>query len=411
MEVMIIGAGIGGLTAALALDQLGIGVRVFESVHEPRPLGVGINLLPHSVRVLDSLGVLERLEAISIRTQDLVFFNRLGQQIWREPRGLEAGYKWPQLAVHRGQLQMLLMEIARERLGDRVVTGHHLADFEQDDAGVTARFENRRGASTLPDARGAVLVGADGIHSAVRAHLFPHEGPPKWNGAIQYRGTCDDVAFLSGRSQFQAGGRQTFLAYPILFEGRRIINWVARYYAAPSGSELRREDWNRRGELSQVLPHYTSWRFDWLDIPTMMQATDAIYEFPMVDRDPLDRWTFGGVTLMGDAAHPMYPLGSNGAGQAILDAQGLAKALAECAGDARAGLRRYEGERRPMSSEVVLAARRGGPESVIRLVEERAPEGFDDLSSVITHEEMAGISENYKRTSGFDLASVNRSAP
>jgi 2-polyprenyl-6-methoxyphenol hydroxylase-like FAD-dependent oxidoreductase len=411
MKVLVVGGGIGGLVAALALDRAGFDVHVFEAARSVKPLGVGINLLPHCIRVLDQLGAMAPLLEIGIQTRELVYFNRLGQRIWGEPRGREAGYRWPQISIHRGELQLALLQIAQQRLGTpRIHLGHHLVAFERHGAHqITGHFATERNGQPVARHAGDVLIGADGIHSTVRALLFPHEGPPKWNGGLIWRAVSEDMPFLSGRSHIMAGGRQTFVAYPISKphedRGRALINWVARFFVDPT-QDLPPEQWNRRGKLEDFLPRYEDWRFDWLDVPAVIRAAEAVYEFPMVDRDPLPRWSFGRITLLGDAAHPMYPLGSNGASQSILDADVLAQALRDHA-DPEEALVQYETERRPKTAQVVANNRRGGPAAVINLVEERAPNGFNDLASVVTHEELARISDDYKRIASFDLATVN----
>ncbi len=411
MRVLIIGGGIGGLVAALALDRAGFDVHVFEAAPSVKPLGVGINLLPHCVRVLDQLGAMAPLLEIGIQTRELVYFNRMGQRIWGEPRGLEAGYRWPQISIHRGELQVALLEMVHRRLGaHRIHLGHYLVGFEQRGySQVTGHFATKRNGHPFAQETGDVLIGADGIHSTVRAQLFPNEGPPKWNGGLIWRAVSEGNLFLSGRSHIMAGGRQTFVAYPISKahedRGHALINWVARFFVDPD-RDFPPEQWNRRGKLEDFLPRYEDWRFDWLDIPAVIRAAEAVYEFPMVDRDPLARWSFGRVTLLGDAAHPMYPLGSNGASQSILDAEMLARALHDHA-DVEEALAQYEAERRPKTALVVANNRRGGPAAVINMVEERAPNGFTDLAAVVTHEELARISDDYKRVASFDLATVN----
>ena len=268
-----------------------------------------------------------------------------------KPRGLEAGYNWPQFSIHRGALQLILLQAARARLGpDRILTGHHLTGWEDTGTGVRARFIDRRTNVRLPDAEGDLLIGADGIHSVVRQTLYPDEGPPIWNGAILWRGTTRGRPFLTGRSMIMAGHEfQKFVAYPIsrsaAERGEAEINWIAERKFRPD-HVWRREDWNRAGNLDDFLPQFAGWRFDWLDVPAVIRAADRCFEYPMVDRDPLDRWTFGRVTLMGDAAHPMYPIGSNGASQGILDARVLAREIRR-AGPTPEALLAYEAERRP----------------------------------------------------------------
>jgi 5-methylphenazine-1-carboxylate 1-monooxygenase len=412
MDVIIVGAGIGGLTAALALARVGIAACVYESVEELRPLGVGINLLPHATKVLGECGLLDALTETAVATSELIYLNKLGQEIWREPRGLAAGYAWPQLSIHRGDLQMILLGAAHERLGDaRVRTGHHLAAVEQlADGKVRARFVARGTNEEIAVADADLLIAADGIHSTVRAQFYPHEGPPRWNGVVFWRATSQATPILTGAEMISLGyPGHRFIAYPISRrEARRggsLINWIAEIGRDPT-SPFRREDWNRRGNLEEFLRRFAGWAFDWIDVPAIMRAADAIYEYPCVDRDPLERWTFGRVTLLGDAAHPMYPMGSNGASQAILDAKALAQALARH-GDVDRALAAYEAARRPATAEIVLANRRQGPSEIQAIVEQRAPNGFDNIESVLSAAERAAIAESYRRTAGFDRVSVN----
>jgi 2-polyprenyl-6-methoxyphenol hydroxylase-like FAD-dependent oxidoreductase len=405
MTIIVAGAGIGGLTLALSLHQVGIPAAVFETVAEIKPLGVGINLLPHAVRELSELGLEDQLAAIAIPTQALAYYSRHGREIWREPRGRDAGYRWPQFSVHRGALQMLLLETVQARLGmDAVRFGHHFVDFQEFDGGVVAQF---RGHDPVV---GSVLIGADGIHSGLRARFVPDEGPPIWNGAILWRGVTEGVPFMGGRTMIMAGHEfQKFVAYPIsrtaYEQGKSVINWIAELKFAPDHG-WRREDWNRPGQLADFLPQFADWRFDWLDVPAVIQAANTIYEFPMVDRDPLPRWTRGRATLLGDAAHPMYPIGSNGASQAILDARALAREL-RAKGANLAALLTYEAERRPATSSIVLANRGNGPEQVMQMVQERAPDGFASITTVLSAAELEDVATGYKRVAGFDKDALN----
>lgn len=409
--VLIAGGGIAGLTAALSLHQIGVDCRVFETVSSPQPLGVGINLLPHAVRELTELGLLDAVADTAIPTQELAYYNKHGQRIWSEARGRDAGYNWPQFSVHRGALQSILLDAVRARQGaDRVVTGHHLAGWEETGTGVRAHFIDRRTGVRLDDAEGDLLIGADGIHSVMRRTLYPLEGPPIWNGAILWRGTTRGRPFLTGRSMIMAGHEfQKFVAYPISRRveaaGEAEINWIAERKFRPDHA-WRREDWNRAGDVADFLPAFAGWRFDWLDVPAVIQAADRCFEYPMVDRDPLDRWTFGRVTLIGDAAHPMYPIGSNGASQGILDARVLAREIRR-AGPTAEALVAYENERRPATAKIVLANRANGPEQVMQMVEQRAPDGFVRIEDVLTAAELEGTAAGYKRIAGFDKDALN----
>jgi len=411
MKALIVGGGIGGLTTALCLHEIGFEARVFESVETIRPLGVGINLLPHAVRVLDKLGLLPRLAASAVATAELMYFNKFGQLIWREPRGLAAGYAWPQLSMHRGRLQAVLLDEVRRRLGTASVrTGCHLAGFEDRGPEVFARFVNRKSGATTVSDTGDLLVGADGIHSCVRATFFPDEGSPRSAGKMLWRATTEAAPFLTGRSMIMAGhAAQKFVAYPICpvvaAQGRSLINWIAELAVGTNLPD--RRDWNRRGSKADFASAFAAWRFDWLDVPALIEGAAEVFEFPMVDRDPLDRWSFGRVTLLGDAAHPMYPVGSNGASQAILDAEALAASLAATAEIAGA-LRQFESERLPATAAVVRSNRDMGPEVVMQMVEERAPGGFKQLGDVISQTELESAAARYKVIAGFDKDSLNR---
>ncbi len=404
MHILVIGGGIGGLTTALALHAAGIPCTVFEAAQAIRPLGVGINLQPHSVRELIELGLGDRLAATGVATREFCYANRFGQEIWAEPRGLAAGYHWPQYSIHRGRLQGLLWRAATERLGvDRLRNGQRLIGLSQGVGGVTAHFAD--GAT----AEGDALIGADGIHSAVRALCVPGEGPPHWDGALLWRATSRAKPFRTGASMVQAGHRDTkFVCYPISAigaDGLQEINWIAEQ-RFPADTAWAREDWNRPARIESFLPIFQDWDFGWLDVPGLIRSTEAAYEFPMVDRDPLPRWTHGRVTLLGDAAHPMYPIGSNGASQAILDARWLALQMATQPG-IDAALAAYEATRRPATAAVVQANRGDGPDRVLDLVHHRAPGGFARIEDVVDRAELEAIVTGYKRLAGMDPAILN----
>jgi 2-polyprenyl-6-methoxyphenol hydroxylase-like FAD-dependent oxidoreductase len=399
MKALIAGAGPGGLTAALHLHRAGIDCEVYESVAEIRPLGVGLNLLPHAVRELTILGLGHRLAAAGIATAELAYFNKFGAEIWREPRGIAAGYRWPQYSIHRGVFQQLLLDEFAATVGrEHLHTGRQLSSFAQDEHGVTALF-------TVEECRGDVLIAADGIHSTARKAFYPDETPPPYCGRVLWRAVTDAPPFLSGRSMIMAGyADRKFVAYPI---GGGTINWVADVFVG--GDQPAERDWNRRSDPPTVLRHFAGWRFDWLDIPALIEGAGTVFEYPLVDRDPLPRWSFGRVTLLGDAAHPMYPIGSNGASQAILDAAALADALGRTADPVEA-LRAYEAERREKTAQIVLSNRQQGPEIVMQMVEERAPAGFTNLHDVISRAELEEVANRYKAVAGFDRDRLNAMA-
>jgi 2-polyprenyl-6-methoxyphenol hydroxylase-like FAD-dependent oxidoreductase len=413
MSIVIAGGGIGGLSLALSLHQIGVPCRVFESVPELKPLGVGINVLPHACRELIELGLLDKLDAAGVRTKELAYFSKHGKPIWSEPRGLDAGYRWPQFSIHRGVLQQILLDTVIERLGrDNVLTSHHLVDWSETAAGVRASFIDKATGKPRGSYDGDLLIAADGIHSAVREKLYPDEGAPLWNGRILWRGISEGDAFLSGRTMIMAGHQHVkFVCYPISqgANGRVQVNWIAERTLDPN-YQWRREDYNRAGRLDEFLPWFKDWRFGWLDVPSLIETCSHVYEYPLVDRDPIGRWTFGRVTLMGDAAHPMYPIGSNGASQAILDARTIAREIL-AKGATTAALEAYEAERRPATAELVMLNRRNGPEQVMQLVEERAPDGFNVVTDVLSQTELEEVANTYKRVAGFQVDALNAKPP
>ncbi len=400
MKIVIAGAGIGGLTAAMCLHRAGFDVEVLDSVSELRPLGVGINIQAGAVRILSSLGMEPALAATGIETRELRYANRHGQTIWADPRGRHAGLPWPQFSIHRGELQMILFETAKKMLGpDKIKFGRRISSFEQKGGKVFARFVDRNG-DTVETTESDVLIGADGIHSAVRAHFYPNEGPPKWQGILMWRGVTVGKPYLGGATMVQAGHHtQKFVCYPIsrthAGNGEALINWICDLHMG-DGAMLPREDWNRPGKLADFLPRFADWKFDWLDVPEVIRKAHTILEFPMVDRDPLPRWSHGRITLLGDAAHPMYPIGSNGASQAIIDGEAITQELS-AGGDPEAALLRYEKRRLPPMARIVESNRRKGIDIMLDIVEERAPQGFDKLDNVLPPAELEKIVADYKQ--------------
>lgn len=403
--IVIVGGGIGGLATALMLHRRGLSCRVFEQSSQIRELGVGINTLPMAIGELAEIGLLPRLDAVAVRTHELIYMNRFGQEVWRELRGTEAGHPVPQFSIHRGMLQGVLRDAVVQRLGENAIaTSRRLIDFRQDADGVTAVFADHSG-TPVESIRTPALIGADGIHSTVRAALVPGEPPPRWNGTMLWRGATDWPAFLTGRSMIIAGGMAAkVVLYPIgagTAPDRRLTNWaVMARVGSGDTPPPRREDWSRPGRLPDVLPHVGRFSIDQVAVSALVRSTPVFWEYPVCDRDPLAGWSAGRVTLLGDAAHPMYPVGSNGASQAILDARALADALAG-ADDVAAALRRYEALRREPTAAIVHSNRQGGPEGVIDAVEQVAPDGFDDVDDVLSHREREAIVLGYARKAGF----------
>ena len=402
-DVIIVGAGIGGLTLGLTLQACGIPCRIFESAAEIRPIGVGINLLPHASKELAALGLEADLAKAAISTQDATFFNRFGQLIYQEPLGRAAGYEHPQFSIHRGDLQMVLLDAFTARAGtDRLITSHHCVGVEQDESGVRVHFSDGPAGSNRSTVRGSVAIACDGINSAVRKQFFPGEGEPRYSGVNMWRGVTRWKPILSGASMVRAGWLSLgkMVIYPIRpagADGLQLINWVAEIETPV----YRKRDWNRPGAIQDFIDAFADWHFDWLDVPAFIRTADHVLEFPMVDQDPLPRWSFGRVTLLGDAAHPMVPRGSNGAGQAILDARALTSALLEN-GDAIAALAAYEKQRLEATTRIVLTNRTNPPDAILREVFQRTHDRpFVSIEDVISRDELVALSEGYKRIAGY----------
>jgi 5-methylphenazine-1-carboxylate 1-monooxygenase len=402
-EIIVVGAGVGGLTLGLALHAAGIPCRIFESAAEIRPIGVGINLLPHATKELAALGLEPVLAQAAIETKDATFFNRFGQLIYQEPLGRAAGYEHPQFSIHRGDLQMILLEAFRARAGhDRLITNRHCVAVEQDEADVSITFSDGPAGTSRSTVRGRVAIACDGINSAIRKQFFPDEGEPRYSGVNMWRGVTRWKPMLSGASMVRAGwlSHGKMVIYPIRpagADGLQLINWVAEIETAT----YRKRDWTRPGSIDDFLPAFADWHFDWLDVPAFIRAADSVLEFPMVDQDPLPRWSFGRVTLLGDAAHPMVPRGSNGAGQAILDARALTTALLGH-DDPVAALAAYEKQRLEATTRIVLTNRSNPPDAILREVFQRThDQPFNAIDDVISRDELVALSEGYKRIAGY----------
>ncbi len=402
-DIIIVGAGVGGLTLGLALHAAGIPCRVFESAAEIKPVGVGINLLPHATKELAALGLEQALARAAIATHDATFFNRFGQLIYQEPLGRAAGYDHPQFSIHRGDLQMVLLDAFLTRAGhDRLLTSHHCTGVEQDAGGVSVHFSDGPAGVHRATVRGRAVVACDGIHSAIRKQFYPDEGEPRYSGVNMWRGVTRWKPMLSGASMVRAGwlSHGKMVIYPIRHAdagGLQLINWVAEIETP----NYRKRDWNRPGSIDDFIGPFADWHFDWLDVPAFIRAADSVLEFPMVDQDPLPRWSFGLITLLGDAAHPMVPRGSNGAGQAILDARALTTAL-KPGGDPAAALAAYEKQRLEATTRIVLTNRSNPPDAILREVFERTGDRpFQAIDDVISRDELAALSESYKRIAGY----------
>jgi 5-methylphenazine-1-carboxylate 1-monooxygenase len=409
--VIIAGGGIGGLSVALTLHQIGVECVVFESVKELQPLGVGINLQPNAVRELYELGFDEQaLDGIGVKAKEWALVGLNGKEVYSEPRGLEAGYKWPQYAVHRGQLQMLLYQTCKDRLGEASVqTGHKIVAYKNQDDGVTATIETREGERF--DVEGSLLIAADGLHSAVRAQMHPDQPPIHWGGTIMWRGTSLGVPIRTGSSFVGLGSHHhRVVFYPISpvdpETGLATINWIAEVTNPDNSADWTRGDWNKKVELEDFIHHFEEWDYDWINVPEMLSKADGAYEYPMIDRDPIPSWIDGNVALLGDAAHVMYPTGSNGASQAIVDARVLGAAMLEH-GVSGEALNAYNDQQCEKINAVVLRNRGAGPFQLLNILDERCGGVFDDIEAVFPSAEREKVMHKYKAAAGFAIETLN----
>ncbi|RYH09716.1 flavin-dependent oxidoreductase [Tropicimonas sp. IMCC6043] len=409
MTVLISGAGIAGLTLGLSLHQVGVPFRIIEAIAELRPLGFGINLQPHAVRELYDLGLKDKLDTIGVHTERTSYFNNRGQEVWSEPRGISAGYRFPQISIHRGALQMALHETLVERCGPKaILAGAKVSEWYESPRGLEVVLTDRQYGFEIDRLRGSVLVASDGARSRTRETLFPDAGKPNWRKSMMWRGVARAPRFLGGRTMTISGTKgMKFVAYPIGDRGKTqsFVHWIAELPVTPD-RDYDTQDWSRRGEIDDVLPSFEDWKFDWLDIPALIGGTEAVWEWPMVDRDPLPSWTEGRVALLGDSAHPMYPIGSNGASQGILDARVMARSLRDH-GETTLALQDYDAERREPVNAIILANRGQGPDAVLDAVADRAPDGFEDIDVVMPEAERRVFSERYKQATGLTVEEIN----
>ncbi|KAK2595729.1 hypothetical protein N8I77_013754 [Diaporthe amygdali] len=440
-RILIAGAGIGGLTTALTLHAAGFtDIHIFEAASSLTSLGVGINVQPSAVLILRNLGLLPALERIGVETQELNFYNRHGNSILSEPRGKHAGYAVPQFSVHRGEFQLLLLDAVKERLGnERIHLGHALGSWDQTDDGdvIKAHFVRRErptrsvngagsaniefaeGPLEIPSMTGSVLVAADGINSTARCLLYPDEGPPRFSGRILWRGCTERTPYLTGASMIWAGhANQKFIAYPIGRRGlkneKSLVNWIAELRVREEGDPDTTPpvmDWTKSVDKNIFQGPFEGWTCGGLRmVEDLIAPTEKVFEFPMCDREPVGRWSFGRMTLLGDAAHAMYPIGSNGATQAIIDAETLASCFLENVEDVPGALTKYQESRLSPTAKIVYANRANGPDHVLQLAEERAPGGFENVYDVIPKEELDSIGAKYKVVAGFEMDNVNARA-
>lgn len=411
--VLIAGGGIAGLALGLTLHQIGVPFHLFESSREMKPLGVGVNLQPHGVRELLDLGITEAdLDTVGLPAREWALVGLNGREVYAEPRGRLAGYDWPQYAVHRGQFHMLLYRKLLERAGpDCVTLGARVTGYRREGDGVVAEIARADG--TTGEVPGRLLIGADGIHSRIRAQMHPGQPPIHWGGAVMWRGTVRAKPLRSGSSFVGLGThRHRMVIYPISHpaeDGTALINWIAEVTVDASGG-WPDDAWFKPVEVGDFVHHFDAFRYDWLDVPAMLARADCAYENPMIDRDPVPTWVDGPVALMGDAAHAMYPTGSNGASQAIVDARVIGARMLEHGVTPKA-LAAYDAQLCAPVSELVLRNRGMGPFGLLDLLDERCGGVFDDIDTVIPEAERRAFMAGYKSAAGFAIETLNAAPP
>jgi 2-polyprenyl-6-methoxyphenol hydroxylase-like FAD-dependent oxidoreductase len=411
-RVLIAGGGIGGLTLALTLHQIGVPCAVYESVRNLSPLGVGINMQPNAVRELLDLGIDEdKLNTVGLPAKEWALVGLNGNDIYAEERGLLAGYNWPQYAVHRGEFHMILYREVLERLGDDAVRlGHRVTGYENNDDGTVTAIVEQRGGDTIRET-GTILVGADGIHSAIRAQMHPDQPPIHWGGALMWRGASLGKPIRTGSSFVGLGThKQRMVIYPISHPdpdtGLALINWIAEVTFDDS-DDWKDSGWFQKVGIDDFIHHFEDWTYDWLDVPGLLRGADEAFENPMIDRDPIPTWQDGGVILIGDAAHPMYPTGSNGGSQAVVDTRNLGAALIEY-GLSQVALAAFDQKFCGPISEVVLRNRGAGPFGLLNMVDERCGGTFDNIDDVIPPDERREFMAGYKAAAGFAIEGLNK---
>jgi 2-polyprenyl-6-methoxyphenol hydroxylase-like FAD-dependent oxidoreductase len=408
VDIAIVGAGIAGLALALGLKRRGIDAHVYEAVPEVKEIGVGITVLPHAMRELAALGLQDKIVAAGIENTESAFFNRFGQLLYKEPRGRFAGYPYPETGIHRGRLHKILYDAARAELAPgRIVTNRRCVGLEQDEDGVTLRFQDTTGGGAAEPLRACIVLACDGVNSAVRKHFYPGE-QVAFEGINTWRGVARGKPILDGRTYIRIGSIKTgkIVIYPIVDDidgqGNQLINWTTE---APIAGRPK-NDWNKPGRLEDFLPIYESWRFDWLDVPALLRNSETLLEYPMVDKDPIARWTFGRITFVGDAAHPMYQRGSNGSAQALIDARTLADCM-KTAENPIAALADYEKARLETTARIVRTNRAAPPDFINIKVEELTGDApFDNLDRFISQDALRALSDDYKRVAGFGRPDV-----
>ncbi|MEQ1660602.1 MAG: FAD-dependent monooxygenase, partial [Hylemonella sp.] len=272
---------------------------------------------------------------------------------------------------------------------------------EQDAMGATVHFVDAQG-NKRPSVRADIVIACDGVNSTIRRQFYPDE-KVAFAGINTWRGVTVHKPILTGKSYMRVGSIHTgkMVIYPIVDnvdgQGNQLINWMAEIQH--EGEAM--NDWNRPGNKADFEAIYADWKFDWLDVPALIANAQHILEYPMVDKDPVARWTFDRVTFMGDAAHPMYPRGSNGAAQGLIDARTLAELLAVTP-DAQAALQVYDQARVEPTARVVQTNRTAPPDLInIKVDELSGGKPFRHIDDLISQEELRQISENYKRVAGF----------
>ena len=444
MSIAICGGGIAGMAFVLSLHDAGFhNIDIYESVSTISEVGVGINIQPSAVRELIELGLGEELSKTGIPTREIIYHHINGQEIFREPRGKAAGYKWPQYSIHRGKLLGILHAAVVERLGEeRIHTGYKAIDCGQitttgegvdnnvswatfkvikdnenkkkeGNAGAASEREKEQN-KTTKTIEADLIVGCDGVHSNIRKALT-NEDAPRWTGIVMLRGLTKMKPFFTGCSMTIIGLiEREMVIYPISKEvedeGESLVNWVALKQVGKEKVKSLQEKWSIEVEnIDEAIKPFEHFQYDFIDVPNMIRSAEKVYQYPMIDRQPLDSWVYGNITLLGDAAHPMIPIGANGATQAIIDGRVLASELYHKK-DISSALKAYDEKHREAVNNIVKANREESETTFLEIIHNHCPDmnckeyNFNDI---LTEEDLKKISKTYKDVAGFNPETLN----
>jgi len=397
MLIGIIGGGISGLSLALQLNHYGFAVEIFESAKELSPLGLGLNLQPKAVKILANCNLFDELITNGVAISSVEFQCKDGLSIFSQKRGIADGYDFPQIAIHRAKLQQMLLKQFTLQPKNKIYLGQQLINFQEYHSNVVCTLVDRTTNNVL-DKTVDILIGADGIHSTIRAKIHNDKANYQFAGIMMWRGISKIKPFQQHSSVVVRGNRNVqLITYPISpldKNGECYINWVVEIFDEETNT-LDDNCWNKQGHVAEFIHYFNDWQNKFLDIEPLFDKAINIFKFPMVDRNPLNYWNTNRVTLIGDAAHPMYPRGANGASQGIIDAEYLATVI-HSASNISDALQQYQANRLPITSKIVLDNRNANQLEILSLVAARCQKTCQNIHTCIDSEYIRQILTDYK---------------